>query len=491
MPISYDEVAYPGYAFPRTHPGNLAAMAILHGHSPAPVESCRVLDIGCGEGANIIPMAYAIPGAQFTGFDLAKLPIERGEQRIRELGLGNIRLFQGDILSVGPELGQFDYIVAHGIYSWVPEPVRNRLISLCAQLLAPDGVAFISYNALPGCYMRRIIRDAMLFRTEGITDPDERVAAGIEFIDFMRKARGMDDGYARLLQGQHEMLSTREAHATVHDELSEVYHPVTFLDFAGHARASGLDYLCEAVLPPPADPGYRTEIQTALEETAGPDPLRQEQMLDYIRARIFRETLLVHAGPERILYPNPEHIPHLLFASPAVSSPGEAPNSTRFTLPTGRQTDIQQAAAVAVLRALEAAWPLALGLDELCQQVAGSGFAAEETGLRLILRLVISQLIELRGWNPPTVRTVSTYPRVSACARQEGRIHARTSSLLHTTVVLNEHLRPLLELLDGSRDRNMLADDLQPSFPEEPRAVLETRIESSLQFLLRTGLLEA
>ncbi|MGA2252662.1 methyltransferase domain-containing protein [Terracidiphilus sp.] len=496
MTTFYDAVAYPSFAFPLTHPGNFAAMAILHGHNPAPVANCRVLEIGCGEGANLIPMAYAIPDARFTGFDLARLPIERGQQRIVELGLTNIRLFEADILNIGPELGQFDYIVAHGIYAWVPEPVRNRLIALCAELLAPNGVAFFSYNALPGCHIRRIVRDAMLFRSEGIADPNERAATGVEFLQFLHKARGVDDAYSRLLLGQYEYLSERDPHATIHDEIGESYHPVTFLDFVGHARAHGLDYLSEAALPPPGDPGYRSEVQAVLEEIAGPDPLRQEQALDYVRARIFRETLITHAetdsGSGRILDPNPAHLPHLLFASAAISSPGEAAGATRFTLSSGARTDINHLAAVAVLCALEAAWPLALNLDELCRQTAGSGFTPDETGLRLILRLVISQLVELRAWNVPAVRVISTHPRVSACARQEGRIHARTSTLLHTTVALeNPRFRALLGLLDGTRDRKTLADALQAAFPGEPRDGLEQGIESGLQFLLRAGLLEA
>lgn len=492
MSTSYDAVAYPGFAFPRTHPGNLAAMAILHGHSPAPVENCRVLEIGCGEGANLIPMAYAIPGAQFTGFDIARLPIERGQQRIRELGLANIRLFDADILDVGAELGQFDYIIAHGIYAWVPEPVRRRLMALCAELLAPDGVTFLSYNALPGCYMRSIGRDAMLFRTEGIADPDERVNAGVGFLEFLHKARGGEDAYSKLLLGQYEYLSGREGHVTIHDELGEFYHPVTFLEFVGHARSQGLDYISESALPLPNDPSYRSEIQAALEETAGPDPLRQEQALDYVRARIFRESLLTHAGPERILDPNPAHLPHLLFASVAVSSPGEAPNSTRFTLANGAHTDIQHPVVVAVLRALEAAWPQELSLDELCRQTAGSTFAPDETGLRLILRLLISELIELRAWRTPAVSVISTHPRASACARQESRMHARASSLIHSTVTLETpHLHVLLSLLDGTRDRSALMDALQAAFPDEVHAELEKRIESDLQFLTRTGMLEA
>ena len=133
---SHNTFAYPGFPHPHTHPDRLAAMAILHGLNPAPVEKCRVLEIGCNEGANLIPMAYAIPSSEFVGFDLARLRIEQGQQRILELGLKNARIFEGDLLKLGSELGRFDYIVAHGFYAWVPEPVGERMMALCGELLA-------------------------------------------------------------------------------------------------------------------------------------------------------------------------------------------------------------------------------------------------------------------------------------------------------------------------------------------------------------------
>src|SRR5271163_1805127 len=159
---AYDRVAYPCFAYPDTHPDRLAVMAMLHGLEPAPVERCRVLEIGCNEAANLIPMAYAIPGSEFVGFDLAGLPIARGQERIRELGLSNIHIFQADLVDVDERLGQFDYIIAHGIYAWVPEPVRDRLLALCHALLAPEGVAFVSYNALPGGHVRNLVREILL-----------------------------------------------------------------------------------------------------------------------------------------------------------------------------------------------------------------------------------------------------------------------------------------------------------------------------------------
>jgi SAM-dependent methyltransferase len=489
---SYDAVAYPGFAFPNTHPDRLAAMAIAHGLNPPPVSDCRVLEIGCGEGSNLIPMAYAMPGAHFTGFDLAHLPIERGQHRIRELALTNIRLFEADILTVGSELDQFDYIIAHGVYAWVPEPVRNRLMALISELLAPNGIAFLSYNALPGCYLRRIARDAMFFRTEGMDDPDQSVVTGVEFLKFLYQARGADDAYGKLLLGQFEYLNEREPHATIHDELNEFYHPVSFLDFVSHARAHSLDFVSESTFAPPTDPAYRNEIQAAVEQTAGPDPLRQEQMLDYIRARIYRESLVAHNGFDHTYDPDPANLTRLLFASPAISSPAEAPNAVRFAPPKGGHTDIQHPVAIAVLRALEAAWPLALSLDELQQQTAVSGFTPDSDGLRLLLRLTISRLVELRTINPPAVCVLSAQPRASASARQEILIHARTSSLLHTTVLLDDpRSRTLLGLLDGTRDRAALAEALKAALPDQPPEELEQGIEPGLNFFLRAGLLEA
>src|SRR6185437_9807696 len=109
-PDRYDALAYPGFSYPNTHPDRLATMAILHGLSPAPVERCRMLEVACGDGGNLIPIAYAVPAGEFVGFDLARLPVERAQASIRELGLANIRIIHGNLLEAGPDLGHFDYI---------------------------------------------------------------------------------------------------------------------------------------------------------------------------------------------------------------------------------------------------------------------------------------------------------------------------------------------------------------------------------------------
>ena len=206
---AYDAVAYPSFSYPNTHPDRLATMAILYGLIPAPVEQCRVLEIACNEGANLIPMAYAIPGSEFVGFDLARLPIKRGQERIPELGLTNVRIFQSDLLNVDAELGQFDYIIAHGLYAWVPEPVRERLLALCSELLGPHGVAFVSYNALPGGHLRNMIRDMMLYSVKDIEDPGQKVERAIAFLRSVLDTRPQGDGFRVLIERHLERMQTR------------------------------------------------------------------------------------------------------------------------------------------------------------------------------------------------------------------------------------------------------------------------------------------
>ena len=257
MPIeqdAYDAVAYPGYPYPRTHPDRLAVMATLYGLDPAPVESCRVLEIGCNEGANLVPMAYAIPGGEFVGFDLAGLPIARGQRRIAELGLTNIRLFQadlmqGDLLSGEPE---FDYIIAHGVYAWVGEAVRDRLLALCRERLAPNGIAFVSYAALPGGHVRNLVREILLDGVAGTGqahgdpahgDPVQDVSRGLELLRFIVESRDEGDPLRALLEQEEKQLTRKGAQVVYHDELSREYRPVSFSSFMGHAGRHGLQYL--------------------------------------------------------------------------------------------------------------------------------------------------------------------------------------------------------------------------------------------------------
>ena len=100
--------------------------------------------------------------------------IEQGQRQVSALGLANIELRHYNIADVDASWGKFDYIISHGIYSWVPAPVRERLLAICRENLAPNGIAYVSYNTLPGWHMRGMIRDMMIYHAAGFRGPPRR-----------------------------------------------------------------------------------------------------------------------------------------------------------------------------------------------------------------------------------------------------------------------------------------------------------------------------
>jgi SAM-dependent methyltransferase len=163
---SYDEVPYKSYPYRQSHPERLATIATLFGMSTRPIEKARVLEIGCAAGGNLIPMADRLPESEFIGVDFSKRQIADGQAVISEVGLKNVRLAHGDVRKLDTELGKFDYILSHGVYSWIPDDAQDALLAACGKHLAPQGVAYISYNTYPGWHMRGMIRDIMSYRAK-------------------------------------------------------------------------------------------------------------------------------------------------------------------------------------------------------------------------------------------------------------------------------------------------------------------------------------
>jgi cyclopropane fatty-acyl-phospholipid synthase-like methyltransferase len=172
---SYDEVPYESHPYPQTHPDRLATVAKLLGLNPAMPDKCRVLELGCAGGGNLIPMAYGLPESQFLGVDLSRVQIDQGLEMIKALGLKNIQLRHQSIVDIGPDIGKFDYIICHGVYSWVPTAVQDAILGVCYRHLLPRGIAYISYNTYPGWHMRGMIRHMVSYHARQFAEPAMRV----------------------------------------------------------------------------------------------------------------------------------------------------------------------------------------------------------------------------------------------------------------------------------------------------------------------------
>ena len=463
---AYDEVPYTGRPYPDAHPGRLSTMAALHGVQAAPIGRARVLEVACGDGANLLPMAAVLPESRFVGFDLAAQPVEAGRRLAERAGLRNVTLSTLDLTAFPADSGAFDYIIAHGLYSWIPAAVRDELLALIGRHLAPNGVAFVSYNVYPGCYVRRMVWEMLKFHTEPLTGTAQRIAEAKALAQLLAEGRTSEDAYAFLLRGELERFSMRDSGALYHDDLAPVNDPCWFHEFVAHADAHGLQFLCEAELVATSYFGLGEATRRVLDSL---DPLVREQYLDFAKCRRFRQTLLCRAGVEVDRSPGAARIEEFKLAMRAPGLVGE-PDAARPLAP-------EEGVARAILDAIEAASPNALSLDAIAAQVPG----VERARLReLCFAAAQSGAAQLHLHSSDVARTLGQRPLATPLARAQAQEGAFVATLRHAAVNLDDPLaRRLLVLLDGTRDAAALA-----SAVGEPRGEVDAR----LAHLARLGL---
>jgi SAM-dependent methyltransferase len=485
-------VPYPGHPFAQTHPDRLATVATLFGLRPAAPEGCRVLELGCGDGGNLLPMALALPDARFVGMDSAAKAIARGRGLVAELGLENVTLEAATIEELAPEPGGFDFVIAHGVYSWVPAGVRDRLLAVCRAALADTGVAYVSYNALPGGRLRQALRDMLVFHTAELADPRERVAQARALLRFLLEGAPGEHGLGAPMREQAERMLARSDATLLHDELAEVNDAVYFHEFAAHAAGHGLQYLAEADF-------FEMQIGAASDPAAQAllaveDPVRREQYLDFLKARMFRQTLLCRAELAVDRTPRPAVLEGLAFSTQAeVRGEPDADGAQAFVGPTGSTLTTDHPLVIASLERAAGAWPAALWVRDALGPRASEDDRAVLCDA--LLRSYAANLVALHVHPPRLTTTPGDAPRASALARHQARAGAVVTNLRHAGVRIEDDLgRRLVTLLDGTRDRAALADELRAFLADRGQPVpedLPESLERSLHGLARLALLEA
>ncbi len=474
----YDATPYVSDAFPQSAPGQLAAIAHLFGLETPEVAGARVLEIGCAAGGNAIPFAVAHPMASVVGIDLSEVQIDLGRGRVEGLGLDNLELIAGDIARMDlAGLGRFDYIVAHGVYSWVPANVQDAILSAFRRLLAPEGVAYLSYNTYPGWKTKEVLRDAMLLASGGSAAPADKVRSAKDMVDFLDEVAPAEGVLSRVMAESRAFSESFGDSYLLHDELETFNAPCYFYEMLQRAGAHGLAFLAEA-RPESMFPGnHGPKVAEFLAEKCAGAQVLVEQYLDFVVNRLFRESLLVHAerAPQIRYQPDRSRYERMHFAAwvPPVDGQTRMDHSRQEYLESDGSTLFTNDPGIkAALDALSARWPWTLSRHELVDEVhARLGVAGfdSSTDLAAIIDNLLEVLVlqgQARFRLDPVLPEPASSPlrlfepirRMAEATRHESG--ASIFNLWHETVIPSPVDRHLLPLLDGGHDRESLLDAL-------------------------------
>lgn len=476
-PDSYHDIPYESVAYEQCHPDRIATMAILCGLEPPPVDNCRVLDVGCATGGNIIPMADALPNCNFVGIDLSERQIQMGQAAVTRLHLNNIELLSMNLMEVARDFGTFDYIIAHGVFSWVPPDAQEHLLHICARNLSANGIAYVSYNTYPGWNLRRTVREMLKHHSDYFREPAQKVTQARRFLNVMTTAVSRrTDPYSRFMHAELQRLSGLDDSYLTHEHLDETNDPIYFADFAKRAANSGLQYVCDAepAITMPADIELGVDDEFKRMAT---DVIHLEQCRDFLQNQMFRRSLLCHADIPASPRIDVRQLKSFYVSSaltPITSKPNaQLSVSESFTSADGRQFNTTDGIVKAALRHLADIQPAGETVERLCAAAqdrignTGSLETSEANLQRLITSLValwtdkFGPLIDILHSQPRCTTKESDRPTASAVARLQANDGNSVTNRRHQMIGIDDFHRHLLMLLDGTRSVRQIVAELK------------------------------
>lgn len=461
----------PPLAIALAHPARLRALAARHGLTPPGLPPAfGLLELGCGEGANLLPLAARFEQARFVGVERDPEALGRARSVVERCELANVSLFAEKDFDVGAH-EPFDFTIAHGIYSWVEPEAQRALLRTCRDALAADGVALVSYNTFPGWAVRGVVREMMLRSAAG-ADREERLVAARSTVARLARHLGRPEHpYRALLSAELDLVRRKADAELCDDELAVHNEPLYFETFIQRAAAQGLQYLAELV-PASPDGALDAELAAALLQE-GLDRVRAEQVLDVLCYRQLRATLLCRAeAPLRALPDDSSLLREGYFAArlePQAEEPLLGPGrSLGFRAPSGAVIEVERPLLKASLLVLAERWPRGLApqalITEAIAELRLRDLVSEETVTDEEIQATLSDLtalaqrrqLELLGWCPAVLEEVAERPRVHPLTRWEAERSSWITSARHDPVELDAITRAVVRLLDGTRDYRSL-----------------------------------
>lgn len=461
---SYDALPYPAQPFAPSHPRNLESIATLLGLTPRAITNARVLELGCGTGGNLIPMAATMPGATFVGIDYSPVQIEQARRFVDALALKNITFEALSILDVTPDYGKYDYIIAHGLLSWVPMDVQAKTFDVMRTNLSANGVAYVSFNVFPGWHARQSMREMMSFHAPAIDGQPaaDRVTRAREICQIVAESPDIKDTPAgAILKREMEQWVNRPPQYVVHEYLDEANRPFYIHDFIAQAKSHGLQYLADA-----QNNAVLFETGKLLDE-AKDDVTRREQYWDFLKNTGFRRALLVHADREIDRSAMMDRLESLHVSSRLVTSAPHSSITTSQTVQfgdqwTGTALQINHPLTKAALMSLMATFPETARVSELLDQcIRTAAVQPEECGRakQQILRAWSMNLLQLYATPPEVCARPGRRPEICAIARHQAANGSRElTNLRHEVVPIDPPFDQIVPLFDGVRTRDQIAD---------------------------------
>jgi SAM-dependent methyltransferase len=422
---------------------------------PAPVEHCRVLEIGCAAGTNLLPMAAVLPHSTFVGVDLSQVHVDTAKDLAHAADLHNVQPMLADILQFPPGQGTFDFIIAHGIFSWVPDDVKQAILRLCGELLTDQGIACISYNCYPGWSHRAAICDLLRLRLQGVEGFDARTSAAWETLNVIDKSlEKLSAPHAAMTRDIIRSMRQKSPNTFFHDEIGTINDPCYFLQFVEWAAEHGLQYLSDSMLATMLYENLPEGVRASL-ESLRLDHLQLEQFMDFLRNRMFRSTLLCRKEARLDRRISRKALRTLRFRS--LMHPRETPDlrpgvRAEFTSEAGHGVSSDQPAVKRFLMYLASQSPRFVPFKEAAAHANGPAQTPPDSFVELTLELLAKELMEVSAFGVNLPQQIPHRPAATKLAREQSKRTGSAVNLVHQLCVLAKDESGLMARLDGSID---------------------------------------
>lgn len=514
--FSYDEVPYESFSYHHTHPQHLYTIGTLFNMDVPDFKTARVLELGCASGGNLFPIALQNPDAQVMGIDLSQAQIDEGQAHIEALGLDNVTLKQMDILDFPEDAGEFDYIICHGILSWVPEAVQGGIMRIFERHLADNGLAHVSYNCLPGWHNVRALREMMLFHTNRFSDPKEKIQQSRAFLNFIHdNTNAGNAAYKQIIDQERKTLNNTNDSYIFHDHLEDNNNQFYLHEINTMLQENGLQYVGDTNLNTMFVGNLSEEAVKALGALKD-NIIQQEQYMDFINNRRFRNTIVCKKGVKINRNINQDAYKDF-YITANFKCADEKPDingTVNFVGPSGQShfAANKKAANALFLEMAQNANKAVKGRD-LVQSAAKKYKLdineVEEQARTNMIRLYLSSFIKMRAQKSDTFDKIPSKPKAFKLARRQA-LHPGVSIVTNMdgeTVPVDMYGAFIMTLMDGTRTQEDVTDlflaeleakgesinkgNVPITDPKEKHEAAKTFVETVAKKLLENNLLEA